>query len=127
MASPAKKIILLFLTAVLFFSSPAVRTASAQEDVSSPASSSTGLIEKIWKGEIVPALQSCWNIAVTVYEEGKKFITGQKDIFSSVKWVIGNVCEEYRREMDDLKQWVPEVFKGQIEWFKTFSDNWYNP
>lgn len=135
MAISAKKIFLFLSLGAVFIFSSAGQIALAQEQKeaegastnTSATTSTGGLLEKIWNNDIVPAMRSCWDIAVTVFNEAKKFIKGEKDIKILIGSAIGSIRAEYGREMEDLKNRAPKMFKGQIEWFQNFSDNWYNP
>ena len=122
MANSAKKILLLILGTIFVFSlSAGNTTASAQgQEATGKAATSTSaaapasLIENFWHKEIVPLMESCRDLAMSAFDEIKKYAEGKKDIGASINVAVNNIRAEYGREMQDLKQGFPGSLKGMF-------------
>jgi len=127
MASPAKKIFLTFLLLGMVFAFPSGNViVSAQETTTSaPAAASANSIENIWNKNVIPVIESCRDTAITFFNEIKDFAENKKDIGASINAAADSIRAEYGREIQDLKQGIPETFNGPIQWSKNFYDNWY--
>lgn len=122
MANSAKKIFLcLFLGTIFVFSSIGGMDVSAQEQktakeaaASTSVAAPASLIKNFWHEEIVPLMESCRNLAISAFDEIKKYAEGEKDISAAINSAANSIRAEYGREMQDFKQGLPGSFKGMV-------------
>ncbi|MFA5743132.1 MAG: hypothetical protein WCX77_03395 [Candidatus Paceibacterota bacterium] len=117
-----KKIFLTLLLLGFIFNPLAAERASAvsSSEIQNIASSTQESIKK----DVLPAWQQCFQSVKTFFVQIKDFISEKIKAFDLNK-IISGIKEEFNREAGEFKKDLPGTFKGLIEWFKTFSDNWF--
>ena len=94
-------------------------SAASDSEIQNIASSTQESIKK----DVLPVWQQFFQNIKDYSIQAKDFVSDKIKAID-VNKIISDRRDEFNREVEEFKTDLPATFKGLIEWYKTFFDNW---
>ena len=94
-------------------------SAASDSEIQNIASSTQESIKK----DVLPVWQQFFQNIKDYSIQAKDFVSDKIKAID-VNKIISDRRDEFNREVEEFKKDLPATFKGLIEWYKTFSNNW---
>ena len=94
-------------------------SAASDSEIQNIASSTQESIKK----DVLPVWQQFFQNIKDYSIQAKDFVSDKIKAID-VNKIISDRRDEFNREVEEFKTDLPATFKGLIEWYKTFSNNW---